>query len=77
MILGQELNADLLVIDDYVAREYAKYLGFKVIGTIGVLLAAKAKGFINEVKPLVDRLIENGIYISSRLYFEIMRTADE
>ena len=35
MILGQELNADLLVIDDYTAREYAKYLGFNVTGTVG------------------------------------------
>ena len=35
MILGQELHADLLVIDDYTAREYAKYLGFNIIGTVG------------------------------------------
>ncbi|MCL2605391.1 MAG: DUF3368 domain-containing protein [Defluviitaleaceae bacterium] len=77
MILGQEISADLLVIDDYTAREYAKYLGFKVIGTLGVILLAKSKEYIKEVKPLIDGLIINGIYISNRLYFEIMKMADE
>jgi predicted nucleic acid-binding protein len=77
IILGQELSVDLLVIDDYNAREYAKYLGFKVIGTVGILLLAKSKGIVHEVKPLVDKLIANGIYISSRLYSEIMTIADE
>jgi len=77
MILGQELNADLLIIDDYVAREYVKYLGFKVVGTVGILLKAKATGLINEVKPLLDKLVTNGIYISERLYAEVLKTADE
>ena len=77
MILGQELDADLLVIDDYTAREYAKYLRFNVIGTVGVILLAKSKGIVPEVKPLVNRLITNGIYIGSRLYAEIMKMAGE
>ena len=77
MILGQELNADLLVIDDFVAREHAKYLGFKVIGTIGILISAKSKGFIHQIKPLMDKLIINGIYISNRLYSEIIKIAGE
>lgn len=77
MILGQELNADLLIIDDYMAREYAKYLGFKVIGTAGIILLAKSKGLIKQVKPLIDKLIANGIYISNRLYSEIMKIAGE
>jgi len=77
IILGQELSADLLVIDDYNAREYAKYLGFKVIGTVGILLLAKSRGLIHEVKPLADKLIANGIYIGSRLYSEIMAIANE
>jgi len=67
----------LLVIDDYKAREYAKYLGFNIIGTVGILLLAKSRGMILEVKPLVDGLIANGIYIGSRLYSEIIKMANE
>jgi len=77
MILGQELDADLLMIDDYLAREYAKYLGFKVVGTVGILLLAKSKMLIPEVKPLVDDLVTNGIYISKRLYSDIISIAGE
>lgn len=77
IILGQELSADLLIIDDYNARAYAKYFGFNLVGTVGVLLLAKSRGLINEVKPLLDELITNGIYISSRLYSEIIKIACE
>ena len=77
LILGQELSADLLIIDDYTARKYAKYHGFNVIGTVGIFLLAKSKGFVREIKPLVDDLISNGIFISSRLYAEIIKLADE
>jgi len=77
MILGQELAADILVIDDYMARKYAKYLGFNVVGTVGIFLLAKSKKLIHEVKPLVDQLISNGIYISDRLYVEILKISGE
>jgi len=77
IILGQELTADILVIDDNSAREYAKYLGLNIIGTVGIILLAKSKGFIYEVKPLLDRLIANGIFISNRLYADVMKIANE
>ena len=77
MILGKELEADLLVIDDYTAREYAKYLDFKITGTLGLILRAKEKGIIKEVKPLVLDLIEHGIYIGDKLYKDILKIAKE
>lgn len=77
MILGREINADLLIIDDYMAREYAKYLDFKVTGSLGVLLRAKEKGIIRKVRPLMDDFLENGIYISDKLYHDILDIAGE
>lgn len=77
MILGKELEADLLVIDDYIAREYAKYLDFKVTGTLGVILKAKEKGIIENVKPLIDALIQNGIYIGNEIYEDVLNSAGE
>jgi len=41
MVLAKELNADLVIIDDGLARRHAKYLGLTITGTIGVLLRAK------------------------------------
>ena len=77
MILGRELEAEMLIIDDHLAREYAKYLGFKVTGNLGIILKAKEKGFIECVKPLVDRLVDNGIYIEGKLYQSILEIAGE
>lgn len=77
MLLGRELEADLLVIDDYTAREYAKYLDFKVTGTLGVILRAKEKGIVKEVKPLITDLRENGIYISENLFIDVLKMAGE
>lgn len=77
MILGLELSADLLVIDDYMAREYAKYLDFKVTGSLGMLLRAKQKGIIPKIKPLMNDFTENGIYISDKLYYDILEIAEE
>jgi len=77
MILGKELGADLLIIDDYVAKEYAKYLDFKVTGTLGVILRAKESRLVDKVKPHMDALIQNGIYIGSKVYEEVLKLAEE
>ena len=46
IILASELEADLCIIDDQVARNYAKFLGLKVTGTLGVLVKSKEKGLV-------------------------------
>jgi predicted nucleic acid-binding protein len=77
MLLGRELGAELLVIDDYIAREYAKYLDFKVTGTLGIILKAKENRIIKEVKPLLINLMTNGIYIGDNLFQDILKIAEE
>jgi uncharacterized protein len=41
LVLGKELNADLLIIDDERARTAATSAGFNIIGLAGILLFAK------------------------------------
>lgn len=77
MILAGELKADLCIIDDQVARNYAKFLGLMVTGTLGVLTKAKERGFIEKITPQMDALILNGIYISSKLYASVKKIAGE
>jgi len=67
MILGKELNAELLIIDDKNAKKHAKYLGFVVTGTLGVLIKAKKEGYVQSIKPLIKKLISENIYIDSRI----------
>jgi predicted nucleic acid-binding protein len=77
MLLGKELKANLLIIDDYLAREYAKYLDFEITGTLGVILKAKEKRIIGEIKPLLSDLIDNGIYIGNKLFQDVLKLAEE
>lgn len=42
-------------------------MGLPVTGTLGVLVKAKQKGYIDELKPILQRMVEKGIYISQSL----------
>ena len=77
MILADELKADICIIDDRTARNYAISLGLKITGTIGVLIKAKEKGIIDKMIPLLDLLIENEIYVSDKLYESIKKIVGE
>jgi predicted nucleic acid-binding protein len=67
MILTMEMSADVVIIDDANAKKYAKYLELPVTGTLGVLIKAKQRGYVDELKPILYRMMENGIYITQTL----------
>lgn len=77
IVLSEELNADAVLIDDLKARKIARLRGLKVIGTIGVLLDAKERGRVHEVKPLLEELMENKIRISEELHDHALELANE
>lgn len=77
MILAEEIEADLCIIDDLLARKYAKHLGLNITGTLGVLIKAKKKSLIVEIRPLMDELIRNNIYIYKNLYNKVLQLSDE
>lgn len=75
--LAMELGEIPIILDDKKARRIAKQMGLNVIGTMGVLLRAKRKGLIDEVKPLLETLKDVGFYMTDDLYQETLRIADE
>jgi len=77
MLLAKEINADLVIIDDGLARKHAKYLELNLTGTVGVLLRAKSLGIISKVAPILDSLIKNDFYISDNVYNEVIKLAGE
>lgn len=76
MALAVEFD-ELLVLDDKKARRIAQQIGIKIIGTVGVLLRAKAKGVISEVKSILDELNAVDFRISPKLYQQALRLAQE
>ena len=76
--LAVELNADRLLMDERLGRAAAMRVGLKVTGVLGILIAAKRNNLIQEVKPLLDALIEQvGFWIDSRLYTEVLAAVGE
>ena len=75
--IAKDKSISLVCIDEFAGRQYAGLLGLDVIGTLGVLLIAKKKGFIPLLKPLCDKLIFNERYISRSLYNEVLIKAGE
>ena len=74
---GKELGADIVIIDEISARNFAEALMLKPLGILGILKLAKAKGKIQEIKPLIDILMSKKIRISNKLVNQILKEVGE
>lgn len=77
IILAEEVKADLVIIDELLARELASLRGLKITGTLGLLIESKKMDFIHSVKHYLDKLIENKIWISEDIYRKTLDIAGE
>jgi len=74
--LAERLGAHLLV-DDMDARKVARARGLRVVGTLGVLLAAKRKELLPRVRPVIEHMEGLGMFVSGALRDEVLRLAGE
>lgn len=76
--LALELQATQLLIDERLGRLEAKRRGLRITGILGVLLAAKNKTLLSEVRPIMDALIQKANFrINPQLYSEVLQLAGE
>jgi len=75
--LAQNTADCIILLDDARARKIAQRLSIKQIGTIGLLLRAKRQGLVQTIKPYIDALVENGIYIRRELIDAVLAEAGE
>ena len=67
ILLAQEHVATFLS-DDKAARREAQSQGLEVTGLLAVLLQAKARGAIPQVKRVLDELVGEGFRLAPDLY---------
>jgi predicted nucleic acid-binding protein len=75
--LAVELRARWIILDDRAARRLAQGLGLPVIGTLGLLLAAKRRGLLTVIRPSVDALVSQGFHVAPELCARVLRDAGE
>jgi uncharacterized protein len=77
LVLALELNCALL-IDDLPGRRCALSMNVKITGTLGVLVAAKTRGMIPLVRPVIQRMIQDdGFRVSQALLAETLKEVGE
>ena len=76
--LAIELKSELLIIDEYEGRKIATQLKLQITGVGGILVRAKLRNFVPEVKPLLDKILSDAnFYLSKKVYNEILKQANE
>ena len=66
-----------VVLDDLEARRCAQSMGLAIIGTLGIVVRAKAMGAIHQAGPAIRRLREAGLYVTDELVARLLREVGE
>lgn len=77
LMLGLETPGAIVVLDDALARDVARAHHLPLTGTLGVLLVAKQRELIDEVRPLLDRLQELRFRLAPHTRAAVLKLAGE
>lgn len=77
IILAKELSADFVIIDENLGYRFATHAGLTPIRTLSLLLRAKERGYIPEVKPMLDAMIAKGRWYTAQVYRAFLQQAGE
>lgn len=78
LALAEEVQAELVLIDESAGRAAVTRAGFRIMGTLGILLRAKSNGWCDALKPQLDRLQkELRFFIAPELRSALLSKAGE
>jgi predicted nucleic acid-binding protein len=72
LILAKEVGANLVILDDLGARNFAQREGFRVQGTLGILEACFRQGHILDLRGAYTRLLNRGVFLNRDLLNRIL-----
>ncbi len=72
-----DIKAGRVLLDERPARRLATAMGLPVLGTLGILLLAKRKGFIPQIRSSLAALAEHDFRIAPTLLARVLAEADE
>lgn len=77
LALALEMPGSLVVLDDALARRYARLLNLRLTGTLGVLLRAKSFGHLPSIRPVLDTLGALRFRLDPATRLAVLRLAGE
>jgi len=75
--LATEIPDALLIMDDTEGRRVARSLGLSLTGLLGVLVEAKARGMIREIKPLLAQMVDAGFWLNDEMLRRVLESVGE
>jgi predicted nucleic acid-binding protein len=75
--LALEHPGSLLILDDLNARKKAISLDLRVTGVLGLILRAKERGLVSELKPIIEKLLAHEFRLSKQIIDEILKMTGE
>ena len=66
-----------VLMDERLGRQVAKRRGITVIGSAGLLLAAKKRGLVPAVAPILDQWQQSGYFLSASVVKAVLDRAGE
>jgi predicted nucleic acid-binding protein len=77
LALALSRGAAEVVLDDRQARRCARSLGLATTGTLGIILRAKRRGLIFAARPILQKLLDHGLYLAHDLVEASLAEAGE
>lgn len=72
-----ENKINLVCIDESAGRRMARLSELELTGSIGILLRAKKEGLLSSIKPVIEKMLEHGIFLSSNVMSFALKEAGE
>ena len=77
IVLATEVMPDSLLMDETDGREFARRLGLKTRGAVGLLMEAKRLGHIAAIRPWLERLDQSGFHLAPVFITQVLQQAGE
>jgi predicted nucleic acid-binding protein len=77
IVLAQELSADFVILDDWLARQKAQQLRLNVMGTLGLLLLMAKRQLLSHQQVwqhITELTQQHGMYLSPKIVGELKAT---
>jgi len=74
---ASSLASSVCILDDLAARNCAEVFQLPTIGTLGILLKAKAAGFVPQIQPEIELLMTAGSLLSPAVIQTTLNLAGE